>query len=110
MTGTDTGTAHRLVFQGSLSIRTVESIRTTLRETLDAHSVTSVDCSAAEDVDLSFIQLLVSARKSALGAGKQLALHEPPNGALLDALTCGGFVVTHEPDATGGFWFEGAHA
>ena len=59
---------------------------------LAAHQLVLVDCDAAESVDVSFIQLLLSARLSAHRQGKGLQLAAPAAGALRNALEQGGFL------------------
>lgn len=102
----------RLVLDGALTMRGIEALCTTLREMVAQHSDVSVDCTAAVEVDLSFIQLLVAARSSAWQADKTVTLSARPDGALLNALTRAGFRVTHEERTgdTEAFWFEGAAA
>jgi ABC-type transporter Mla MlaB component len=100
----------RFALSGVLTMRAVEEIHTKLREALAAHQVVELDCTEASEVDLGFVQLLVAARSSARHAGKSITLAARPEGALLDALTRGGFRITAEERLEGpqGFWFEGA--
>jgi anti-anti-sigma regulatory factor len=51
-----------------------------------------IDCAGADEVDVSFIQLLIAARRAAQRNGKQLRLAAPPEGALQAALTRAGFI------------------
>jgi ABC-type transporter Mla MlaB component len=104
--------AGRLVLDGALTMRTAEALCATLRETLSQHEGVSIDCTGAAEVDLSFIQLLIAARTTALQSDRTVSLAERPDGALLNALTRAGFRVTQE-EQTGeapAFWFEGAAA
>ncbi len=104
----DVSTDGRLVLDGALTVRNAGAIHDTLCETIMLCPIVSIDCAAADEVDLSFIQLLVAMRVSASAAGKTVTLSHP-GGALLDALTRGGFRVTHEnPADAGAFWFDGA--
>gem|GEM_PF-5035930 len=49
-----------------------------------------LDCSGVEEVDPTFFQLVISARKSAAALGRQLRLAAPANDVLQDALRrCG---------------------
>ena len=105
-------TVGRLVLDGALTMRSIEALCATLRERVAQGADVAIDCTAAAEVDLSFIQLLVAARASALQADKTVTLSARPDGALLNALTRAGFRVTHE-EQTGeveAFWFEGAAA
>jgi ABC-type transporter Mla MlaB component len=108
----DLSTPGHLSLDGALTMRSVEALFARLRETLAQHSEVSIDCTAAAEVDLSFIQLLVAARASAVQADKTVALAARPDGPLLQALTRAGFRVTQEdqPADSETFWFEGAAA
>ncbi len=103
----------RLVLEGALTMQTVDTVRATLREAIEALSDTPatgvvVDCAAATDIDLTFIQLLIASRTSADRLGKSVAVANPPEGALLDTLARGGFQIV--PESGDAFWFESAAA
>jgi ABC-type transporter Mla MlaB component len=107
----------RLVLQGALTMRTADTVHATLRDAIErpadaAAGTILIDCVAATEVDLTFIQLLIASRISAVLRGKAVALAAAPDGALLDTLTRGGFQVADEsgPDNTPAFWFAGAVA
>jgi hypothetical protein len=68
----------------------------------------AIDCSAASEIDLTFIQLLIAARVSIGASGGRLSLAHCPDGPLMDTLTRGGFRL--EPEIGGGFWFRGEAA
>lgn len=55
-----------------------------------------IDLSLPEDseVDISFLQLLVSMQKSAEASGKTVRLAHPPAGAFRDSLLRGGLLET----------------
>jgi hypothetical protein len=98
----------QLVFDGALIMRTVETVQATLRTAIEPPSGPAginIDCSAATEIDLTFIQLLIAARVSTCAAGRTLTLIPCPDGVLLDTLTRGGFRLVPETD--GGFWFTG---
>jgi hypothetical protein len=111
----NTAATFQLVLDGALSMRTVETVRTTLCAAIEPPSDTApagiapigfaIDCSAATEIDLTFIQLLIAARVSTSAAGRPLHLAREPDGTLLDTLNRGGFRVVPEPG--GGFWFTG---
>ena len=108
----------QLVLDGALTMRTVETVRATLRAAIDPFSGATptgiaptgldIDCSAATEIDLTFIQLLIAARVSTCAGGGRLSLAPCPHGVLLDTLTRGGFRLAPEPG--GGFWFTGEAA
>lgn len=64
-----------------------------------------IDFAGEPEVDLSFIQLVESARLYAAAHGKALTLAQPASGSLLDVLERAGFIETasHE-DAL--FWLH----
>ena len=104
-----TATTGRLRLVGALTIRTAEVVCATLQEALARHPSILIDCSAADEVDVSFVQLLIAARASSHRLGHTVALTERPDGMLLDALTRAGFRVASEDHGDGNevFWFEG---
>jgi len=62
-----------------------------------------VDCSAVTDADLSLVQLLIAARRSARACGVSVRVASPTNPALVRVLTSAGIIA---PDRSGadGFW------
>jgi ABC-type transporter Mla MlaB component len=108
------GTAEvgRFAVDGSLTLRTIETTRAQLLEKMEQHPALEVDCSAASEIDLSFVQLLLSARASAQSAGKVLALAQPASGVLRDVLERGGFIgaVPGQVTADEAFWLKTARA
>jgi len=86
--------AKRMVrFDGSLTLPRAEAIRSTLAAALDDGAPIAIDCGGATDVDVSFIQLLLAARRSAAQRGASLALAAPAAGVLRTALERGGFLT-----------------
>src|SRR5690348_5058656 len=82
-----------LRYDDSLTLRKAEAIRSALAAALDKGGVVTIDCAAATEVDVSFIQLLLAARRSAAQRGASLALAAPATGALRAALERGGFLT-----------------
>jgi len=101
--------APSVAFTGSLTIKNAEAVREQLLAALAVGGRISVDCSAVEEVDATFIQLLIAARRAAAHDGTELALAQPSDGALLTALRHGGF-LTDDREETGesSFWTKGA--
>jgi anti-anti-sigma regulatory factor len=93
--------AASVLLDGALTVRNIANVRDILLAALTDHHVVRVDCRAADAVDLSCIQLLLAAHRSASQAGKQLVLAAPADGLLCAALEQGGFL-----GAAGGdpFW------
>lgn len=90
-----------LQFTGSATLRIADDVADRVRDAFRAGDRVVVDCGGLEDVDLSFIQILIAAHKSALVAGKSLSLGAPAAGCLLAALTAAGI----SPAGSQGFWF-----
>jgi ABC-type transporter Mla MlaB component len=97
-----------LVLTGALTMRTSEANCAQLREAIMQEADVRIDCRGATEVDLTFVQLLVSAGVSARLVNKPISFSERPDGALLDALTRTGLHVTNigQPDSSTTFWFE----
>jgi anti-anti-sigma regulatory factor len=89
---------------GTQTIREAEGTLQALRDALAAESTVTLDCEAVEEADLSFLQLIIAARKSARNSGKILELASPATGPLLAALDSAGI----RPEGDFRFWFEGA--
>jgi anti-anti-sigma regulatory factor len=97
----DAAAGGHVALAGALTIRTIETVHATLREAIAQHGSVSIDCTAATEVDLSFIQLLVAARTSARRSDNSVVLAACPDGALLDALAQAGFRVSREDQPSG---------
>ena len=85
-----------------LTIKNVPEIARELSAAISRSGCVSLSVPADCEADVSFLQLLVSARKSAEASGKTLKLTQPPAGALRDALSRGGFLET----GLNGLWNE----
>jgi hypothetical protein len=90
----------------ALTIREAENIQSRLLDLVREQEAVVVDCSAATEIDLSFVQLVLSARKSAVALGKRLTVLPPASGLLSDVLRRAGIVPsTGEPPPTDlSFW------
>ena len=89
-------------FFGAATIRQADDIAERLKQALATSDRIEIDCTEVTEVDVTFMQLILSARKSAEAAGKALTLSAPASGALLDAVTiCG---AQDGPRAN--FWLE----
>lgn len=90
-------------FSRAATIREADDIVQRLKEALAASNRIEVDCGGVVELDVTFIQSLLAARKSAVAAGKTLTLSGPADGALLQALSlCGALTGAHAA-----FWIEG---
>jgi len=86
-------TPFTLVFAGSLTVSQSEAIQASLLEALTGHACVEIDCSGAEDIDVSFLQLLISASRTAAAHNKNLNLSSPPGAVLSEAMNRCGFAV-----------------
>jgi len=98
--------AHRLVLDGALTIRNMPSIHSRVLDAIRRHQTVQIDSAGATEVDLSFVQLLVAARRSAALEGRSLSLTDPATGPVLDTLTRAGLLDPKNPDLSGNeaFW------
>jgi anti-anti-sigma regulatory factor len=100
-----------LSFSGVLSLRDAGDLRLSLLAALSGSSEVRVDVSGLVSADLTILQVLVAARRSALAAGKEVLLVGVGPG-LHDGLRAAGFmdgngnIVTPEGD----FWLGRAAA
>jgi HPt (histidine-containing phosphotransfer) domain-containing protein/anti-anti-sigma regulatory factor len=69
-----------LRLEGLSDLTTATSVRDQISDALHRHAVVVVDVPAEEDVGLSFLQTLVSARKSAVAMGKSISIYVPEDG------------------------------
>ncbi|MFV3126198.1 STAS domain-containing protein [Niveispirillum sp. KHB5.9] len=102
MNSQEDSTAERLILGNSCTVRTAEDMHALLTRAVADHSVLEIDCSAVEEADLSFVQLLLAARESARRAGHTLRLAQSATGALHDTLHRGGFLTATNTDLA--FW------
>ena len=70
------------VFSGSLGVREAARVGAELHQALSGSDTLLLDCSGLTQVDLSIIQLLAAAHKTAAAAGKVLRLITPTGGPL----------------------------
>ena len=95
-----------LSFSGTLTLRRADAVCASLCEALGAGAPVEIDCSEADEVDATFIQLLIAARRSAAARGTPFRLSAPAGGAVLETLVRGGFFDPSREDATpeAAFW------
>ena len=92
MSGQD---SFRIALGDNLDISVCEGLQSQLQEGLRAADRVVLDLAGATSVDISFLQILVAAQRTAERAGRSLALAEPPAGALATALARCGFSPPH---------------
>jgi anti-anti-sigma factor len=76
---------------GELTVQHAAELRTCLLHALSGAQSVQIDLQAVEDVDLTCLQILCSAHKSALFAGKTLCLGNETPQHIRDSLDIAGF-------------------
>jgi anti-anti-sigma regulatory factor len=94
----------QLTLLGSLTARNIRQAHADLLEVMRRHTHVRIDCSAVTDADVSFIQLILAARRSAAAEGKTISLARPASGALLVRLMQAGLVGLDAGEAEQAFW------
>jgi hypothetical protein len=89
---------------GVRTVRTAEQSHSLLQEALRNASSITLDCSNVTEADLSLVQLLLSARKTAAAGKKRLKLAHAAEGVLGGVLTRGGFLRPDSPAGERTFW------
>jgi hypothetical protein len=110
---TDDKAKRTLRFGGTLTLPEAAAVRASLLAALQGEaSVIELDCTAAPEVDVSFVQIALAARRTAAMNGKSITFSLPATGALRDALERGGFIHAAEPQqsADDAFWTSGSRA
>ena len=87
-----------LTLSGPLTVVACESLHAELAAALEQSDDVRLDVDPDCETDLTFLQLLIAAERSATARGKRVALLSPPAGAFAEALTACGFAVA--PGAT----------
>lgn len=86
-----------------LTIRHADALRDAILAAFETRSEVVLNVPADAAVDLSFVQLVESARIHAGRSGRSISLAAPAEGALLEVLQAAGFLKTHE---TTSFWLH----
>ncbi len=94
-----------LTLPASLTIKNISAVREMILDFMNNNSTTVLDIDEEAQVDLSFVQLVVSARKQAEAGEGRLLLARPAAGDLHDVLKRGGFLDAMTPD-TAHFWLH----
>jgi anti-anti-sigma regulatory factor len=92
--------------RGSLGLREAAGLATALLAAIEAHRSVTIATGELTEMDVSILQILVSAHKSAARAGKTLTIGTPPDGALHRTLVRAGFAAPDGAPRTpeGRFW------
>lgn len=97
---------HTIQLDGDLSLRNAADICDILHTAITNHDAVSINCAALTGIDVSILQLLVSAQKTAGAAGKSITLDATDNEVLRTALLGAGFIDStgKARAAEGDFW------
>lgn len=103
-----TSTQH-VSLRGNLGLRDVGRLAEDLGRAFDAPGPVTIDCAGLTEIDLSVVQLLIAARRTAGLTGCALTLRHAPDGPLARLLKASGFLASDgtalTPDAR--FWIDG---
>jgi len=88
-----------LALHGDLTVRTIAKAHKKIAAAFAGASALCIDLSGAKEADLTLIQLIHSARRSAKLHGKSIRLAQPLPEALMSELMRGGFL-----DTADNFW------
>ena len=88
-------------FVGELTIKTVAIAHQRLADALGASRAVKADVAEDAAVDLTFVQLLQSARRTARETGVEFGLTAPAAGQLRETLERGGFLAAADDQE---FW------
>lgn len=97
----------RVALSGDLTMRGVGKAHGALSAALSKHPSVVVAIDPAAAVDLTFVQLIYSARKSAADADRDFALAAPASDGLLEVLRRGGFLAG---EGARSFWLHDGEA
>ncbi|GAA4184892.1 STAS domain-containing protein [Shinella granuli] len=94
-----------LTLPTTLTIKTIVSVQELILDFLNKNPAAVLDIDEAAQVDLSFVQLVMAARKQAEARAGRVLLARPASGDLYDVLKRGGFLDGMTPDAAH-FWLH----
>jgi hypothetical protein len=95
-----------VTFGGDVTVANIAQAQDKLGVVLRQGGPVVVDIDDASEIDLTFIQLIESARRKAGEAGRDFTLRQPAGGALLEVLRRGGF-LDDETSERAKFWLQG---
>lgn len=93
-------------FVGDVTVSNIIQAHSELGAVLRQDGPVVVNIDGVSETDLTFVQLLESARRKAAETGRDLKLHHPAGGAVLEVLRRGGF-LDNETSERAQFWLQG---
>ncbi|HTJ59090.1 MAG TPA: STAS domain-containing protein [Devosiaceae bacterium] len=100
------GAEHNIELSGALGLRDVAGLAASLKTALEAHQAVTLAAEGLTEVDVSILQVLVAAHKSATKTGKSLQFKATTAGTLRQTLVKAGFLTAGGEPLTpeGNFW------
>lgn len=74
--------ARRIEFSGALGLRDVHAVRDTLLEALGGQAAVEIDAGELTEIDVSIVQVLIAAQKTARARGTRFHVIASPEGPL----------------------------
>jgi len=90
----------RVSLEGAMTVNQAAELKEALLKSLDQGDRVEVDCEHVTEVDLSFLQLLCAAHRTAMSSKKKLSIVDQDDSALSDAVVRAGFNF-HKSDGDG---------
>jgi ABC-type transporter Mla MlaB component len=101
------GENNLITFAGDVTVSNIIQAHDELGAVLRQDGSVVVDIDDVSEIDLTFVQLIESARRKAAETGRELKLRHPAGGAVLEVLRRGGF-LDNETSERAQFWLQGA--
>jgi anti-anti-sigma regulatory factor len=86
-------------YEGVLTLAAAPKIREEIMAAIDANKTVVADVSQATDADLTFIQILIAAKRTASARGKTFLISAPENGVVMQKIKCVGTPSGQTPNA-----------
>jgi anti-anti-sigma regulatory factor len=93
-------------FAGEVTISNIVAARDDLAAAFRENDPVIVDITSVNEADLTFVQLIESARRKAVETGHDFRLRHPASGVVLEVLRRGGF-LDDETSERAKFWLQG---
>lgn len=87
-----------LRFEDQLTVAHAQEAHARILTALANHASVILDVSAPEDIDLTFLQILIAANKTAKANGRRLLINAPADGMLFSKLRDAGLPVAYAPE------------
>jgi len=90
------GPSFTLALQECLTVAYADQLHEQIVEALQNHARVALDCSAATEMDVSFLQILLGASRIVDSTDKVICLSAPPSGLLAETMSRCGFALPAE--------------